>query len=162
MLYKSLMIPTFDYGDVVYSCATKESLNKLQIVQNRACRVILREGRRANIDQMHKRLKLLKLDDRRELHMQCLCHRNIHNDSKTGLDTFFEQVEHVGRVTRFANNMNLKIKNFRTDKGRQAISYRGPISWNKLDNNLKLCEKFASFKRQLLGRITGIWDNHPV
>ncbi len=37
ILYKSLMIPTFDYGDVVYSCATKEMLNKLQMVQNRAC-----------------------------------------------------------------------------------------------------------------------------
>ena len=54
MLYKSLMIPTFDYGDVVYSCATKEALNKLQIVQNRACRVISREGRRTNVETMHK------------------------------------------------------------------------------------------------------------
>ena len=47
ILHKSLMIPLFDYGDVAY-CATKESLDKLQIVQNRACRIILREGRRAS------------------------------------------------------------------------------------------------------------------
>ena len=37
LLYESLMIPTYDYGDVVYSCATKEALEKLQLGQNRAC-----------------------------------------------------------------------------------------------------------------------------
>ncbi len=131
----------------MYSCATQEALNKLQIVQNRACRVILREGKQANVDNMHRRLKLLKLVDCRELHMNCLCHKNIYSDTKMGLDTFFVRVEQGTRITRHANNMNMKVKNFRTEKGRQAIAYRGPMSWNKLDNDLKNCNKFVSFKK---------------
>ena len=79
-----------------------------------------------------------------------------------GLDTFFERVEQGARETRYANNMNMKVKVFRTDKGRQAITYRGPMSWNKLSNALKNCNKFNTFKKQLIARITRIWDNHPV
>lgn len=59
MFVCSCMLPPFDYGDVVYMCAAKESLDKLQTAQNRACRTILNEGRRANVDSKHNRLKLM-------------------------------------------------------------------------------------------------------
>ncbi len=111
---------------------------------------------------MHRRLKLLKLEDRRELHMHCLCHKNIYCDSKTGLDSFFVKVEERARVTRSANNMNMMVKGFKTEKGRQAFAYRGPICWNKLSNELKNCHNFNSFKRQLMARYTSVWDNHPT
>ena len=45
-LYKSLVLPHIDYCDVVYVSATKESLSKLQLVQNKACQVILQSGPR--------------------------------------------------------------------------------------------------------------------
>ena len=147
---------------VMWWCATKEVLNKLQLVQNRACRVILKERKGANVDNMHKCLNLMKLSDRSDLHMNCLCHKNIYSESKTGLDRFFKRVDQGARVTRYANNMNMKVKVFRSDKGRQAISYRGPMSWNQLSNDLKSINKFASFKKQLVARITDIWDNHSV
>ena len=79
-----------------------------------------------------------------------------------GLDTFFERVDQGARVTRYANKMNMKIRAFRTEMGRQAISYRGPMSWNKLSNELKNCNKLNSFKKELMARITSVWDNHPV
>ena len=71
-------------------------------------------------------------------------------------------MEHGARVTRYANDMNMKGKILRSEKGRHAISYRGPMSWNRLSNELKNCNKFVSFKKQLIARITGVWDNHPV
>ena len=94
--------------------------------------------------------------------MSCLCHKNIYKDSQTGLDIFFERVDHGNRVTRHANDMNMKVRNLRTVKGRHAFCYRGPVSWNSLCNELKNCNNFNSFKKQLIARYTGEWDNHPV
>ena len=58
--------------------------------------------------------------------------------------------------------MNMKVKAFKSDKGRHAISYRGPSSWNRLSNELKSCNKFVSFKKQLMAEIMEAWDNHPT
>ena len=43
-LYKSLVMPHLDYGDIVYMHTSNENLAKLQMIQNNACRLILREG----------------------------------------------------------------------------------------------------------------------
>ena len=40
ILYKSLVLPHIDYGDVIYLTSNKDLLDKLQKVQNRACRII--------------------------------------------------------------------------------------------------------------------------
>ena len=48
-----------------YPYTTNENLAKLQMIQNNACRIILREGSRASILGMHHELKLNTLCDRR-------------------------------------------------------------------------------------------------
>ena len=69
MLYKSLTLPLFDYVDVVYMTATKEQLNRLQLIQNQSCRIILRAHKRTHIKDMHAALNLQTLDVRRDNHL---------------------------------------------------------------------------------------------
>ena len=54
LMYKSLVAPLIDYCDIVYMQANQENLQKLQVVQNIACRIILEAGPRDHIDDMHK------------------------------------------------------------------------------------------------------------
>ena len=75
--YKSLVLPLLDYGDVIYMCATED---KLQLIQNCACRIILGAGRRLN---------LMRPSVRGNLHRNCQCHKNVYNEVKTGFDMFF-------------------------------------------------------------------------
>ena len=42
LIYKSIIIPHFDYGDMVWQSATKSSLSLLQKLQNRAGRLIMK------------------------------------------------------------------------------------------------------------------------
>ena len=60
-LYKSLVLPHIDLGDVLYDVASKEITNKLQLAQNAACRVILLCGKKDSTGKMHSDLKLLRL-----------------------------------------------------------------------------------------------------
>ena len=63
-LYKSLLLLHFDYFNTVYMTANKISLNRLQLLQNNACRTMLLSTREAHIHEMHKELGLLGLHKR--------------------------------------------------------------------------------------------------
>ena len=53
ILYKSLLLPIIDYCDVAYMTATKNSLQRLQKVQNIACGIISKADHRESVDDMH-------------------------------------------------------------------------------------------------------------
>ena len=57
-LYKSLVIPLFDYCDTVYGILPTSDANHLQILQNKACRIILCRNRFAHSEDTHRDLSL--------------------------------------------------------------------------------------------------------
>ncbi len=71
ILYKSLIVPLFDYGDVVYNCLTQKDSNTLQVLQNSALRAVLNVDYNTHIEDMHKELELDRLSMHREKHT---CH----------------------------------------------------------------------------------------
>lgn len=69
MLYKCMILPVFDYGDVFYNHSTnKLLLKKLQTIQNSAIRIISKLPKRTNTDSEETDLGLLNLVNRRLLH----------------------------------------------------------------------------------------------
>ena len=77
MLYKSLILPHLHYRNTIYMCASKEHVDKLQLIQNKACRIIFKVHKRTSIDYMQKHPNLFMVSGRRTFHMQWLCHKNI-------------------------------------------------------------------------------------
>lgn len=73
-VYKAMVVPLYDIGDVVYACTNMPCLKKLQTIQNIGIRVIYNLPSTHNTDQLHEKLKLLKLEDRRKLHLNQLAH----------------------------------------------------------------------------------------
>ncbi len=103
-LYKSLILPQLEYGDVVYMTATKSSLNDLQKIQNICCRVILPANKRAHISEMHNSLKLIPLSDRRDLHLSQTCFKAINDVPPNSLKKYFCTIrEDQRRPTRRCN-----------------------------------------------------------
>ncbi len=163
MLYKSLVLPHFDYVDVIYMTATTEQLNRLQLIQNQSCRVILRAHKRTHIVDMHATLRLDTLDNRRNNHLSALCHKNIYDTEEASLKYMFSRVaSHRSRVTRHSCNMNMVDPNVKSTKGRLSIRYRGPKHWNSLSNTFKNIENHDTFKRRLYRNHDQTLDNHPT
>ena len=163
MLYKSLVIPHFDYVDVIYMTATKEQLGRLQLIQNQSCRIILRTHKRTHIDDMHNTLKIELLEVRRTNHLSALCHENIYNADDASLNYIFTRVSDTQtRVTRNANNMNMVVPNIKSTKGRLSIRYRGPRHWNGLSNETKGIKNHDTFKWKIYKLHDQTLDNHPT
>ncbi len=143
--------------------ATDDALNKLQLVQNVACRTMLLADKYTNISEMHNELGLMQLKCRRDVHFGNLCHKTVHSDEKTGLSKFFVKIHDRGtRVSRRTNEYNVCVPNIRSNIGRKSISFRGPVFWNALPNNLKSQVKFNSFVRPWTDLCKSNFENHPT
>ncbi len=155
-LYQSLVLPHMDYCDIVYSCTSEANLQKLQKIQNCACRILLRCDRRAHVKEMHKHLNFLDLKQRRELHLSTECYKQV-NNSSSSLHKFFKLKS--TRSTRTGES-KYEVPNLRTMMGRRCFSYRGPAHWNSVSEDLKNSESINAYKNTYLKKL--MRDvNHP-
>ena len=67
LIYRYLILPLFDYGDIIYSSTFKKHTDKLQKLQNRAGRIILKvkPEHHVSVSEMHNALNWQLLDKRR-------------------------------------------------------------------------------------------------
>ena len=162
-LYKSLVLPHFDYCDSVYMTASKDVLNKLQLLQNSACRTILLAVRETHISDMHSELGLLYLNERRDLHFCFLLHKNYYVETPTGLS---EKLIHsdtvVVRSTRARHHNNAVVPRVRTTMGEKSFQYRGPVFWNKLPIDIEGIDVFRIFKVAVSKLVHTLFGDHPT
>ena len=57
-MYKSLLVPILDYGDMLYDWLGVSNSSKLQKVQNSALRIVLLAEKWSHIEDMHQTLNL--------------------------------------------------------------------------------------------------------
>ena len=67
-LYKTLILPIFDFGDIVYHKMSQTNADMLQRLQNMACRAILKMDRYAHVIDMHNELASKTLPTHLELY----------------------------------------------------------------------------------------------
>ena len=160
LLYKSLVLPQLDYCDLIYMCTTEENLQRLQYIQNSACRIILRADKYTSVREMHQELKLPTLKQRRTIHMAIECHNNIFNQ-ESGLHSMFIKRDSTRvRHTRTTDTNMMTVPNVKSITGRRAFSFRGPHFWNNLASESRLIENKNGFKKHISKEVCRD-VNHP-
>ena len=109
-------------------------------IQNMSCRIILKTCNMDSVTDMRKTLELLKLNDRRDLHLSQACHMAIYEPNRKLKEYFNRVLNHrnTGRISRHSNEMNMKTPTIRSTKGRSAFSFHGPKHWNGIPNDIKI------------------------
>ena len=69
LLYNEMLLPYFDYGDVIDCKSNAKDLDELQKLQNRCLKVCLGQGRRFNTDKGHKQALTPFFVDRQKAHV---------------------------------------------------------------------------------------------
>ena len=112
---------------------------------------------RSPIADTHSALKILKLKDRKDLHLSMDCHKSIYKRNSSLLKYFKPKVT---RVTR-EGDTRTGMPDIKTTMGRTAFSYRGPEHWDKFPQNLKTTTSRDSFKSEYLKTLFRD-ENHPT
>ena len=134
-LYQSLILPQLTYCDLVYETTNKSNTDKLQKVQNSALWCTLRCDKCTSVKKMHNDLKILTLDQRRNLNRAVQCYKEFTNNT-SGLHYMFQRANNT-RTTRRGNSKNVVVPRVDTEVGRKSFSFREPVFWNGLNANLK-------------------------
>ena len=148
LLFKSLVVPHFDFGDIVYMHCTQDLQMRLQYIQNNACRMILKADRYSSVLGMHQQLGLSTLTERRMFHA-CGFMFKVQKGliSANNVCTIFEVLELVhDRETRARNRGDLQIVQSRTQMGEKSIQIFGSRIWNLMPvclRNLNTIETFC-------------------
>ena len=126
LVYKSMILPIMEYGDIFLVGATAENRKKLQVLQNKGLRCALAQDRDISIEELHRKAGLQKLKIRREQHL--LSHMfDLANSGK-----YFKKRKSMGVNTRSQSKKMLKLKKPNTEKYKKSLAYTGPIKWNAL------------------------------
>ncbi len=154
-LYKSLVVSLFDYCDTVYMTMNSRDLQHLQVLQNKACRIILCRNRFSHSFDLHQELNLPFLSQRRDLHLLVMMHKSINNQAPSYLARSITPVSErqTDHGTRGAETFLMELPLCRTVKGQGAFSFAGPRLWNSLPPEIRLlasCSKNV-FQNAVIG-----------
>ena len=67
LIYKNMILPILEYGDIYMTSASKENKKKLQTLQNKALKCALNKQPRYDTKELHKEAKISKLKTRRKI-----------------------------------------------------------------------------------------------
>ena len=150
MLYKTLVLPIFDYGDFVFDTLTVKDKFKLQKLQNCAIRNILKAEWMTPSLQMHSELQLLTLNNRRKYHTACEMHKIFHKTAPAIITEKFKSINEVhGMNTRSATRNDIYITKCKTNLGQQNFMVRGPSEWVCIPDEVKGIFDKKEFKQVL-------------
>ncbi len=149
-LYKSLILPLFDYGDVIYDSLYQNDSEKLQKLENAALRIIYRQPRDTPIVELHSMGDIVRLENRRHTHV---CHQMYKCTNDLAPDTicrlFSRPDQHHHFRTRYVTEGNLVIPQVRLQLCRRDFYLRGPFYYNLLDSSVREQDSLRKFKSAL-------------
>ena len=147
MFYKTILQSKLDYCDVVWRNIMKKSVKKLQVLQNRALRIILKVDARYSTISLFQQLKLDFLEKRRDKHALYMMYKIANHNCPNYLLDLFE-------LKKCNYNMRNSINNFvlpklKTCLKKKSFSYFGAKCWNSISPELKRELSVTNFKRNL-------------
>lgn len=134
-LYNALIVPHFDYADIIWGGCGKTNSSKLQIVQNFAAKSITGNKKSDSATASLQKLKFLTLNQRRTVHESIFAHKSILQINPTNINTEFLQQQPTSS-TRHGHSGKLNLPKHRTSKYEDSPLYRSIKSWNCIPNHL--------------------------
>ena len=145
LIYKNMILPILEYGDIFLHSASQAIRKKLQTLQNKALRCALHKDKYVRTNELHDEAKLLKLKDRRHMHML------LHIYQLTQMPDFRMWKAHqpTGVRTRSSKKKLLSLRKPTNEKYKRSITYQGPKLWNALPGSVQKVQSYYDFKSKI-------------
>ena len=146
----SLVLCHLDYCSVVWSSASNVLLQKLQVAQNKAARLVLGCSYSTSVKDMHERLAWSMVKERLSASLLKFFHRVINTHTPT---FFYRNITSCSEIhthfTRAASDGLITFPLPKSNSMKRAAFYRSIMLWNSLPNELRNTREKACFKRKL-------------
>lgn len=137
-LYYALVHPLLLYGVMIWGATFPSYLQKLQILQNKAVRIVSNSDYYEHAPPIYIKLNILTLKD---LYTHEIA-KFVYNSNRTKLptplsDLFKKTCDISTRNTRQSTGNQYYIPRYRTNRLQKCIRYQGVKIWNSIPQDLK-------------------------
>ena len=146
-VYQALIQPHFDYCCSVWDGLGETLSCKMQKLQNRAARVIMRANYDASAGILLDALHWDNLSLRREKLKAGLVFKTLKGNVPLYLQNMFS-VRGIGYNIR-NSEMRLNLPKPRTNYLKRSFSYSGALLWNSLPQDIRKLQSFAQFRKAI-------------
>ena len=150
MLYKALIQPYFDYCSPLWDTCGKVLKDKLQVVQNRAARILTGARFDTNSADVLESLQWTTLDVRRDRLKSVLLYKILNEQSAPSLRQAFVKNKDLNRDYDLRSNDNdLALPKPKTNFLKRSFRYSAAKLWNSLPSEVKEASSLYQFKRSM-------------
>ena len=142
LVYKNMILPIMEYGDIFLSSLSVATKKKLQTMQNKALKIALNRDPEHCTTALHEEAKLLKLSERRKAHILQFTFKLKRNTKRLLRGR-------TGRITRSSRKILFKLRKPTTEKYKKCLSYYGLRLWNSLPVNVQTMNEPVCFKNRI-------------
>ena len=137
LIYKTMILPYLDYGDVIFHRSNSGDLSQLQRLQNRCLRICLGYDKRFSTNKAHKLALAPFLDDRRIAHVHNFMF--IRKNKQHLLNN-----REIRTRAHDAPLFDVKIP--RCEAFKRCIGYLGSEMWNSLTPEIRNIDCYMLFE----------------
>ena len=149
-LYSTLILPDFDYTDVIYDAISQHNASRIQVMQNQCLKICTNSKCRTNTTELHTRVNLPLLSTRKKVHTCNFVHRGLNKQSSKGINDMFNYHKpRVTNTTRVITNKELVVPRNKLQLCNGNIKTRGAVYYNSIDYDVKTAPSYNSFKSRL-------------
>ena len=149
IMYKSFVLPHFDYADVVWDNLTQMQIENLEQIQLDALRTIVGTVRGTSHEKIYKESGFVPLKLRRDRHKLIMFFKFVNNLLPPHISCKFPQL--VSDLNPYHRRRPLERQppRFNTEIYHRSFFPAATSLWNQLPDNVKILTSISAFKRHL-------------
>ena len=145
-LYTTLILPYFNYCNLIWGAADKTCLQNLIVLQKKAIRIVSKVNYLDHTDPLFKALEILNLENTYKLHCLVFIYKLVK------MNAYPEIKKRVLRNSAYHNHLTRCRSQYRLPGTRlkcikQSCLYIGLTLWNKHEKDITVCKNIFEFKK---------------
>lgn len=151
-LYSAIVVPVFDYCDVVWGNADDGLMDKIQRMQHRGARILTSSRAFCRVTPLYQQLGWARIRDRVKYHKATLVYKSLHGLAPSYLSRGFTEVQHGYQTRHTASAHTLRAPFPKLATFKRSFVYSGAQLWNSLPPRVRGAESLGTFKRLYMDR----------
>ena len=150
ILNNALVVPHFNYGDIIYDGCTADARDNLERNHNYAAKALLGQTKYSSATKALQKLNWIPLHQRRKVHQGVFIHKALHHQSSfhatTSISGLIPQHKYQ---TRSKLDKRFNSTQHSTASTEKSVLYRSTHEWNSIPRHIRSIETTKVFKDKL-------------